>query len=67
MSFFPKPRPAFDLEIYDYLIEKGYPFVPKEGAGERYCYLFLGGKDYVVITPYKPSFISLRIYESNVF
>jgi len=30
MSCFPKERPEFDLEIYDYLIKKGYPFIPRK-------------------------------------
>jgi hypothetical protein len=52
-SCFPKPRPQFDLEIYEYLIKKGYKFVPRQkwDKPSKECYLFLGYGSYIVITP----------------
>jgi len=74
---FPKNRPAFDLEIYDYLIQKGYPFIPRKQwprDGSRDCYLFLGNENYIIITPYKGGseyqripYISLHITKNGYY
>ena len=57
MSCFPKDRPEFDFEIYEYLIKKGYKFVPRQRWNKhkpsKDCYLFLGDENYIVITPYE--------------
>ena len=51
---FPKERPEFDLDIYDYLIKKGVKFRPRQRRRtNRDCYIFLGDEDYIPITLYK--------------
>jgi len=72
---FPKDRPEFDLDIYDYLIQKGYPFIPRKQwptDGSKDCYLFLGNENYIVITPYEGNstyqfipYISLIIHKTE--
>ena len=61
---FPKLRPEFDLDIYDYLIEKGVKFRPRQRwqrDGSRDCFIFLGDENYISITPYKKNSEHQRI------